>query len=124
MWVKLINTGKTRAIDVTSKVAFISGAKSDEFAFNNIDSVPANINAKASVGILPPGQELQQRISPDTAYDELKVARIRNSVTLVHVIGRTKYKDIFGAVHQTDFCFRYAPEKPRMEICHSGNNAD
>jgi hypothetical protein len=121
IWVHFINTGKTHAIGFRSKTAFISGAKSDEFAFNNIDQIPAGMT---SIGILPPGQLLHQSAAPDKAYDELKVARIRSGTTLVHVIGRAEYSDIFGRPHRTDFCFRYSPGKPRMEICHVGNNVD
>jgi hypothetical protein len=123
MWVRLLNSGKTRAIQVISKTAFISGAKSDDQAFSHVNDIPEGMNG-ASVAILPPGRFAEQRTAPEESYDESKVNRIKAGITLIHVIGRVQYKDIFGDAHQTDFCFRYAPTMPRMEICHIGNVAD
>jgi len=95
------NAGNTQARDMSIDVSSCirSGELPDDFSYPSY----AKEGQKKTVTLIGPRSESQTLISvPDDALHEVHAGR-RN----LFVWGSVAYKDIFGANHASQFCFRY-----------------
>jgi hypothetical protein len=119
--VKIINTGKTIAVDVQS-----TGAVQTSLAPLDVDKF---LEAKKTPTD-GPGEVLFQNIDvtipaeTSTPLTSQQVEAIKTRQMLVYLCGDVHYKDIFKKPHTTQYCGIYVPATNKFEACHQHKQVD
>jgi|GEM_PF-4853910 len=121
------NTGKTPALDVVSMSKLIVATSSEpEPEFD-----PA-ILPRTFSGMVAPGGEiftslpLKKLVTPSDPSETINpetLSALQNGILRPYVYSRIEYKDIFGAAHWTEICYRLMANAEAYS-CAKHNDAD
>jgi hypothetical protein len=118
--VKIVNSGKTFALDVdlpgALQTSYIGLEDAIEQASRSFKKQPPHSN------VIFPGVDSAIPSATDTALTPGQVSEIRLGRLKVYLFGDVKYKDIFKEEHVTHYCGHYIPATTRFEDCGSYAN--
>lgn len=121
----ITNSGRTPALDVTSRVynqvTRLQVAPSPEGYDTNI---PLGANRDTSVMLINPGQviEISGHASGNSSVAGLEDLRQQRQFVFFRAL--ILYKDIFGQEHTTTYCAMLQPDLKSLVLCDEGNTAD
>jgi len=127
--VELSNYGKTVALDAADE-GFIHITKASEGYIANVDQwVNENWNGKwepSEVAVIFPEVNVSFGASSNTVGHLSKELEddLAHKRSVIYMIGRVHYADIFPVKHTTTFCAYYQPDFDQMEFCQGHNHAD
>jgi len=115
--VKIINTGRTVALDLTS-----SGRVQTSFGPLNVEEFVHSKNmlqpADATrAGALFQNVDVTIPAQTSTPLTSEQVEAIKTRQLWVYLFGDIHYKDVFGKPHTTQYCGIYVPDTEKLEAC-------
>lgn len=119
--IKITNTGKTPAFNLTAQWTISHGPK-----LLDVDKFVKSINysSQISKGLIYPNSE--GAIPAITSYNltDEQIRAIKAGEKIVYTLGTIKYEDIFGDLHTTNYCAFYEPGLNAFSFCNQHNNAN
>jgi hypothetical protein len=117
---KIINTGKTVAIDVD-----YPGVLKPSLGEIDVEKVFKETPQPAhAIAVLFPGIDETVPAETPEPLTQQHVDAIKDRRLLVYFITDIHYKDIFKKEHITQFCGLFVPAKNKFEACHQHNKVD
>ena len=120
--VKIMNTGKTIALDL-----YYPGAVQTSIGPLDVDAfIRANPPVAETAGGVALFQNIDATIPAQTSVplNADQVDQIKKRQLRVYLFGDIHYKDIFGKTHTTQYCGIYAPLTRKFEDCGYHHSVD
>lgn len=117
--VTIVNSGRTPALKVRSKMRLWSFPANNKF-------VPdyGNVTAQ-SVGVLPPqGKFIITSLPSLKIINTSDIASLKNGSQILYLYGQIEYEDIFGIQHRTTYCSTLAPTLDSFLVHSTYNDAN
>ena len=123
--VKIVNSGKTPALNVRTIVSMFYWKSSDEFVptFKKV----INIGDGPSTSVLQPNATavIKARSIPEEGgINKADIANIANAQQILYIAGKITYEDIFKRPHSTLFCMYLDPSLTVFNNCNGHNEAN
>lgn len=115
--VRLLNTGKTPALNVKTLVGGITWPRGQPFRIEYEDAPWASPGR--SIGTLLPSTPAVATAEP-TPITKRQLEALQNKVTVLYLYGEVSYDDVFNVSHCTSFCFMISPNES-AKVCEVYN---
>jgi len=118
--VKIMNSGKTPARNLLSKISTQYLPAEAEFA-----PIYKDVSMKPGISFIQPGMRINV-LSRATLgiMTRQEMDGVRSGRNVLYLYGFLTYEDIFGRLHSTKFCLYLQSDLSGFSTCHTYNDAD
>jgi hypothetical protein len=118
--VEFINTGKTPAINLTTR------AVGEAVVKNSPPDYTKEGYSIDSKGIVYPQQKIRISLKDSTQppLNQVGFDQVEKGDALIYVHGRVNYSDVFGKDHWFTYCFLYEPDRKTVSAYKEHNDTD